>query len=187
MPTDKQIAANRRNAQKSTGPRTLAGKIKSSLNALRHGLYSDIYILKTEDADTFRNFAAAYLQEFDPQTPSELELVDMLIHTAWRRRRIAALITARLNDSIEEVVSEPEPEPIPKEQTQSKEPTTAVSKTITLRAYARAERTDPTLTRFETHEIRLTALFLRTINRLYKLTKGRNEANLAPDLLGLAA
>src|SRR3984893_13113796 len=38
MASEKQIAANRANAQKSTGPRTAAGRLKSSRNALRHGL-----------------------------------------------------------------------------------------------------------------------------------------------------
>lgn len=38
MATDRQIAANRANAQRSTGPRTALGKMKSSRNALRHGL-----------------------------------------------------------------------------------------------------------------------------------------------------
>jgi len=38
MATDKQIAANRRNAQKSTGPKSLAGRARSSRNSLRHGL-----------------------------------------------------------------------------------------------------------------------------------------------------
>jgi len=38
MATEKQIAANRANAQKSTGPKTAAGKLKSSRNAYRHGL-----------------------------------------------------------------------------------------------------------------------------------------------------
>jgi hypothetical protein len=38
MPTEKQIAANRANAKRSTGPKTLAGKLKSSRNAYRHGL-----------------------------------------------------------------------------------------------------------------------------------------------------
>jgi hypothetical protein len=40
MATEKQIAANRANAKRSTGPRTLAGKLKSSRNAYRHGLSS---------------------------------------------------------------------------------------------------------------------------------------------------
>ena len=38
MPTERQIRANRANAQRSTGPRTGAGKLKSSRNAYRHGL-----------------------------------------------------------------------------------------------------------------------------------------------------
>jgi hypothetical protein len=40
MVTERQIAANRANAQKSTGPKTAAGKLKSSRNAFRHGLSS---------------------------------------------------------------------------------------------------------------------------------------------------
>lgn len=38
MASDKQIAANRANAKRSTGPKTALGKSKSSRNALRHGL-----------------------------------------------------------------------------------------------------------------------------------------------------
>jgi hypothetical protein len=38
MASEKQIAANRANAQRSTGPRTALGKMKSSRNAYRHGL-----------------------------------------------------------------------------------------------------------------------------------------------------
>jgi hypothetical protein len=38
MATAKQMAANRANAQRSTGPKTAAGKMKSSRNAYRHGL-----------------------------------------------------------------------------------------------------------------------------------------------------
>jgi hypothetical protein len=38
VPTERQIAANRANAKKSTGPKTAAGKLRSSRNAYRHGL-----------------------------------------------------------------------------------------------------------------------------------------------------
>src|ERR1700722_20127412 len=38
MASEKQIAANRANAMRSTGPKTVAGRLKSSRNAFRHGL-----------------------------------------------------------------------------------------------------------------------------------------------------
>jgi hypothetical protein len=42
MPSERKIAANRSNAQKSTGPRSKAGRQASRRNALRHGLAIDI-------------------------------------------------------------------------------------------------------------------------------------------------
>jgi hypothetical protein len=44
MATEKQIAANRANAQKSTGPKTAAGRLKSSRNAFRHGLSLPLWL-----------------------------------------------------------------------------------------------------------------------------------------------
>jgi hypothetical protein len=53
MATERQIAANRRNAQKSTGPRSASGRKRSGQNALRHGLARPIssadFIKQLED------------------------------------------------------------------------------------------------------------------------------------------
>lgn len=193
MATEKQIAANRLNAKKSTGPKTRAGKIKSSVNALRHGLYSEKYIASTEDQDTFRNFAASFIEEFEPQTASELELVDALIHTAWRRRRISSLISAHLNQALADVDRQDQrlktantnpiaapPEPTP-------EPPAPSPESLTIRAYAHAAKSDPSLPRLESHETRLVALYLRLLTRLAAVQKERNKANLKQNPLLAAA
>ena len=54
MTTEKQIAANRENAKKSTGPRTLDGKRKSRRNAVRHGLTAETVIDVLEDRGGLR-------------------------------------------------------------------------------------------------------------------------------------
>ena len=46
--SQKQIDANRRNAQKSTGPKTKEGKAKSSMNSIKYGIYSDKFLIKGE-------------------------------------------------------------------------------------------------------------------------------------------
>lgn len=55
MASEKQIAANRRNARNSTGPRTIAGKKRTRLNALRHGLSSQG--LRTVEAERVEQLA----------------------------------------------------------------------------------------------------------------------------------
>ena len=56
MISEKQLEANRRNAQRSTGPRTGEGKTRSSRNNLRHGLTGHINILPTEDREAHDAF-----------------------------------------------------------------------------------------------------------------------------------
>lgn len=197
------IAANRANARKSTGPRTRNGKIKSSVNALRHGVYSEKYIASTEDENTFRTFAASFIEEFEPQTASELELVDALIHTAWRRRRISTLISAHLNQAIvdldrqdrrrqmaNQTQTEPQPEKTPESIADDAVPAQAPlesPETLTIRAYAHAAKADPSLPRLESHETRLVAIYLRILSRLEKVLKLRNEATQPQNPLLLAA
>lgn len=83
----KQIAANRRNARKSTGPRTPKGKASSRLNAFRHGLTAAQAVLPDESEDEFEVFHASLVAELAPSSVFEAELVDDIVHSLWRLRR----------------------------------------------------------------------------------------------------
>ena len=63
MTSDRQIEANRRNALRSTGPRTEDGKLQSRRNAVRHGLTAETVIGSLEDAEDYRAFEAAIIAD----------------------------------------------------------------------------------------------------------------------------
>ncbi len=62
-----RAAVNKANAQKSTGPRTEAGKQRSSLNALRHGLTGQTVVLPTEDHSAYERHSQSFLERIPPQ------------------------------------------------------------------------------------------------------------------------
>src|SRR5579862_5660428 len=71
MATANQIAANRANAQKSTGPRTEEGKAKSCLNHLSHGFASSATVMPGEDPQEFIALHNDLAAEHQPATPTE--------------------------------------------------------------------------------------------------------------------
>ena len=88
MATLKQIAANRRNAQRSTGPRTPEGKIASSRNSFRSGIYADREtVLPTEDPEALSELRDEYYDHYQPSSPAERCLVDSLVSDEWLLRR----------------------------------------------------------------------------------------------------
>ena len=97
MPTENQIEANRRNAQLCTGPRTEEGKLRSSQNALKTGIYSKAEVLITESLEAHQELIVAFYEEFAPATPQEACLVDALIRYEWLSRRYMAADTAAWN------------------------------------------------------------------------------------------
>jgi hypothetical protein len=88
MSSDKQIEANRLNAQRSTGPRTPAGKGRVSLNALKHGLTGRDVVLPNENPDDFESFRADLLSSLNPQGALEGVLAEKIVAEAWRLRRV---------------------------------------------------------------------------------------------------
>jgi hypothetical protein len=93
MTSYRQIEANRRNARKSTGPQTEAGKRSSRRNAVRHGLTAATVIGALEDADDYKAFEAAVIADYDAQSAVERELVLRLASTLWRLRRATTMET----------------------------------------------------------------------------------------------
>ena len=86
-----QRAANRANAQLSTGPKTLDGKATSCLNAVKTGLTGRTVLLHTDDAAEYQRHVAAYEKEFAPVGQRECDLVQSIADTQWRLARIPAL------------------------------------------------------------------------------------------------
>jgi hypothetical protein len=93
MTSYRQIEANRRNALKSTGPKTTAGKEQSRRNAVRHGLTAETIIGLLEDAEDYRQFEAAVIADYDAQSAVERELVLRLASVLWRLRRATTMET----------------------------------------------------------------------------------------------
>ncbi|HEX3745086.1 MAG TPA: hypothetical protein VHW09_14180 [Bryobacteraceae bacterium] len=87
MATQKQIAANRRNALKSTGHRTPAGKARSSMNALKSGIDSHAQIIHGETPADLERLKFDYHDRFLPDTPEQRMLVDTLVDCEFLLRR----------------------------------------------------------------------------------------------------
>jgi hypothetical protein len=75
MATARQIAANNRNAQKSTGPKTAAGKEEAAANAMKHGITAKKYLTSTESLDVFQALYAARRTLY----PGDDQIIDDLV------------------------------------------------------------------------------------------------------------
>ena len=95
MATIRQIEANRLNALQSTGPRSVEGKSRSSMNALKSGIHARAEIIYGEDPGALEALASEYLARFRPATPEQRHYVDTLVRADWQLRRLA-VVEARL-------------------------------------------------------------------------------------------
>jgi hypothetical protein len=86
-----RLAANRANAQLSTGPTSESGKAKSSQNALKTALTGRTVLLPHDDADRYERHLNHYQKAYQPVGERELELVQSLADTTWRLDRIPGI------------------------------------------------------------------------------------------------
>ena len=89
--SERRLAANRANAQLSTGPKTPEGKAKSSRNAVRTGLTGRTVLLPTDDAAEYEKLLRELAAEYQPVGRHENELVQALADHTWRLMRIPGL------------------------------------------------------------------------------------------------
>ena len=99
MASQKQLLANRLNAQKSTGPRSVEGKARSSMNALQTGIDAQSQLIRGEDPAALEELTAEYQDRFRPTTPEHRMLVDTLIDCEWLLRRLRAVETQLWEDA----------------------------------------------------------------------------------------
>ena len=93
MSSVRQIEANRRNAQKSTGPTSVTGKAVSSMNALKTGIHAKSLLLPSEKLADLEQLIDEWYQRHNPTTPEARSLVDDLIYGEWLKRRLRAAET----------------------------------------------------------------------------------------------
>jgi hypothetical protein len=89
MATDRQIEANRKNALRSTGPKTIEGKAVVSCNAIKHGILTSKLFVQEQLQEEFSKMREGFYHEFQPKGDLETFLLERIISCAWR----LALIT----------------------------------------------------------------------------------------------
>ncbi|MGH7812897.1 MAG: hypothetical protein ACREQI_02710 [Candidatus Binataceae bacterium] len=94
MSSDSQIAANRLNARKSTGPRSARGKARAASNALKHGLKAARVVIPEEDPTEFQAWRSGLIGALAPAGALEEFFAEKIVTDAWRLKRIPALEAA---------------------------------------------------------------------------------------------
>ncbi len=104
MSTQAQIIANRRNAQKSTGPKTPRGKTTISHNALTNGFFARQAVISSEDQAEFDLYRQQFLEELSPETSMESMLAERIVNLSWRLIR-----TGRIQNQTIDALNTPDP------------------------------------------------------------------------------
>jgi hypothetical protein len=86
-PSPAQIEANRRNAEKSCGPKTDQGKAKSRFNALKHGMTAETVLLPGDDGQAFANRLRYLQDDLQPRNGLEGVLIERLVGDLWKADR----------------------------------------------------------------------------------------------------
>ncbi len=170
MASQAQIDANRRNAAKSTGPRTPQGKRISSRNSLVHGLTSGEALLPGESPEDIRDLQAQFMAEWNPLGPTEESLVQRMVSAPWRLRRFSGVEAGIFNLAFET-------DPLPQKFNRNGR---GDPKAWAFYVSTRLGDQFGRLARYENH---LQREFLRSLNELKKLQAGRPAEDATGDCI----
>ena len=106
MISDAKLEANRRNAQKSTGPRTAEGKARSAKNATTHGLFAADNVIRAmgETDEEYLRFKDTLLDAFHTEDPIDRVLAEDFINCHWRLRRVRQMEAGYLDSMCHELI-----------------------------------------------------------------------------------
>ncbi len=91
---------NRANAQKSTGPRSLPGKQRSKLNAVKHNLSGQHLILQETELAAYNRMAFAMFEDLNPKNEPERQIAQKIIDINFRLNRLTAIENNLFNFSL---------------------------------------------------------------------------------------
>jgi hypothetical protein len=97
MVSASQLSANRANAKSSSGPKTQAGKARSRMNAVKHGLTAREITVEGESPEEFDALRDGLFADHKPASALERELIDRLAGLFWRLRRLPVVEAGLLN------------------------------------------------------------------------------------------
>ncbi len=100
MPSEKQIQTSRANGARSKGPITEQGKLNASRNSIRHGLLARTVVLEEESAERFLELLAAFTEEYQPASTTQVMLVETMAVARWRQLRVWGVQKAAMDRDI---------------------------------------------------------------------------------------
>ncbi len=100
MASQEQTNANRRNARRSTGPKTPRGRYHARMNARKHGLRGHEVLLPDEDREEFEEFRENFFRDLRPAGFLESELTDQIVSSRWWLRRCERMGAGRSQPSV---------------------------------------------------------------------------------------
>jgi hypothetical protein len=172
MKSESSILASRINGAKSRGPVTTAGRLKSSRNAIRHGMLSKVLLIEGESLENFVSLFKELLDEFQPRTGVETTLVENMAISRWRQTRLLNLESAGISSQIRKQAETGQP--------QHADPAARAADAVkTLTDHSRM------LEFLSRHETRCARQYDRSLKRLIELraqknANCRNEPEQAP-------